>query len=84
MSTGYTCNASKPGSLMVLLHDFSELWYAWRHQIQALPDAVIGWMHPTYAGDNTFGTPPGCAITSGGYRQAPHPLNDSPPSTRMV
>jgi pimeloyl-ACP methyl ester carboxylesterase len=33
------CGEARAGPLVVLLHGFPELWYAWRHQIPALAAA---------------------------------------------
>ena len=40
------------GRLVVLLHDFPELWYGWRHQIPALTEASYRVAVPDQRGYN--------------------------------
>jgi epoxide hydrolase 4 len=52
------CVEAGAGPLVVLLHGFPELWYAWRHQIPALASVGYRVVAPDLPGYNTSDRPP--------------------------
>jgi pimeloyl-ACP methyl ester carboxylesterase len=52
------CVEAGTGPLVVRLHGFPELWYAWRHQIPALADAGFRVVAPDLRGYNLSDKPP--------------------------
>src|SRR5271156_5667282 len=49
------------GRLVILLHGFPEVWYGWRHQIDALADAGYRVVVPDQRGYNLSDRPKGRA-----------------------